>query len=335
MDLFEELESIAVDTADDSDALTEPSEQELMTWRTLFGYPYPEAVQHIKEQRSDLGRRKVSTHQWDLVRSQKEAEGFTREAHEHWIEKGSQPLKPHGQDKPRSCPSSPTESTYHFLFDGILDTPDKIRDIASLSDLPPVVQASSEEGDAVFCRVNGAVKQRIITWLAQQKSSFKPTFVRLSKAKKDLAADSIYPTLGKESTLPQHRLDPSSSPISVDTSRPIRQNEYPVWYFFYGSLANPDLLARLLSLPEALPPELTPTSISGGTIKSWQGKYKALVDGADDDYVHGSAYKVVASKEHEEALMLYETQEYEVVRCRITMADHSVQGLTFRFAGSL
>ena len=146
--------------------------------------------------------------------------------------------------------------------------------------------------------------------------------------------------------MPQHRQDSVSS-ISFDTilpqhrgsvpnalSRPVRQDEYPVWYFFYGTLANSDLLARLLSLPEAKPPELVPASISGGIIKLWHGQYKALVDGADDDYVHGLAYEVV-SEEHEEALMLYETQEYEVVRCCITMASLIVQGLTFRSAGPL
>ena len=67
---------------------------------------------------------------------------------------------------------------------------------------------------------------------------------------------------------------------------------------------------------------------------SWHGKYKALVDGADNDYVYDLAYQVV-SKEHEEALMLYEKQEYEVVRCCIVMASQIEQGFAFQFAGLL
>ena len=46
----------------------------------------------------------------------------------------------------------------------------------------------------------------------------------------------------------------------------------------------------------------------------------------------GSAYQV-SSKEHEDALRIYETENYEVVRCMIAMADEVVHGLTFRFVG--
>lgn len=317
-----------------------------MRWQNSFGHSYPEAVEHMKDQKSNFIRHRMSNDHWDLVRSQKEAEGFTRKAYEHWIQKGSQSAVSCGEGKPRNSYMPPGESSYLVLLGGVLDTPEKIQGVANLPKPPQAIQAASEDGDALFCRVNGHVKQCIKTWLSHQKTTFKPTFIRLSKAKKDLAVDSIYPTLGSESTLPQHRQQ-SSSLTSFDVTLPqqrdsvpnapfppVRQDEYPVWYFFYGTLADSDLLARLLSLPEAEPPDLVSASISEGMIKSWNGKYNALVDGTDNDYVHGSAYEV-ASKENEEALMLYETEKYEVVRCCITMASHMVQGLTFRFAGSL
>jgi hypothetical protein len=69
-------------------------------------------------------------------------------------------------------------------------------------------------------------------------------------------------------------------------------------------------------------------------IKTWAGKYQALVDGPLHAGVAGSAYEV-ASKENEDALRSYETDSYEVVRCTISMNGHSVQGCTFRFVGSL
>lgn len=87
----------------------------------------------------------------------------------------------------------------------------------------------------------------------------------------DLSATSIYPTLGPDSILPQHRL---SSCLSLDTTLPQhrvssshtafspRQDEHTVWYFFYGTLAD-KVLTRFLSL-EAELPTLMPASISGG-----------------------------------------------------------------------
>lgn len=84
---------------------------------------------------------------------------------------------------------SPVESSYLVLLEEILDTPEKIQEVANLPGPPQAAQAASEEGDAVFCRVNGDVKQCIQTWLSYQKSTSKPTFVRLSTATKDRAVD--------------------------------------------------------------------------------------------------------------------------------------------------
>ena len=113
------------------------------------------------------------------------------------------------------------------------------------------------------------------------------------------------------------------------------QDQYPVWYFFYGTLANPDLLSGLLNLPEANSPILRPARVSQGIIKTWAHKYKALIDGPSTAHVDGWAYEVTSS-EHEDALLFYETEMYEVVRCTIAMnaGEDVVQGCTFRFVGS-
>ena len=110
------------------------------------------------------------------------------------------------------------------------------------------------------------------------------------------------------------------------------QNQYPVWYFFYGNLAVADILTRRLALSEE--PVFTPATVTGGVIKKWRGMYNALVDGPDTARVAGWAY-LVATEEHEEALRFYETENYEIVRCGIAMKDGSdvVKGLTFRFVG--
>ena len=343
MDLFEELESMAVNITDDCDAELEPSEEEITRWQQLFAYSETEAIDQIKSQKSDYSRSRVSNDHWDLVRSQKEAQGFSRAAYEHWIKTGRPSESSHGDsnaNEPVDISGSRAQSSYLILLEGPLNTPERIQQAASLPEPPQAIQAASETGDAVFCRINGTSKQSIEDWLSQQKSAFRPTFVRLSKANKDLSADSIHPTLGLESTLPQHRLssdlrsNTDTLPHPKSSNRPVLQDEYPVWYFFYGTLADPVLLTRLLLVPEAEPCTLVPASISGGVIKTWQGKYKALVDGASTDHVHGSAFKVT-SREREDALLIYETERYEVARCCISMASGTVQGLTFRFIGSL
>lgn len=112
------------------------------------------------------------------------------------------------------------------------------------------------------------------------------------------------------------------------------QHEYPVWYFFYGSLADHGILSRVLGVSGDCP-VLEPASVAGGIIKSWGGKYKALVDGPKTACVGGWAYQV-QTKECEEALLFYETDKYEVVRCTIAMDGgmEELKGCTFRFVDS-
>jgi hypothetical protein len=66
------------------------------------------------------------------------------------------------------------------------------------------------------------------------------------------------------------------------------------------------------------------------------GKYNALVDDDRESRVNGWAYKVV-SLEQEDALRMYETAKYEVVRVEIELNSYDgkrfVKGCSFRFAG--
>ncbi|KAK7444641.1 hypothetical protein Landi51_08453 [Colletotrichum acutatum] len=77
----------------------------------------------------------------------------------------------------------------------------------------------------------------------------------------------------------------------------------------------------------------------GGCLATWGGKYKALVDASayEKSCVDGHAF-LVTNKDQEDALQLYETENYEVVRCVIEFMlgggrDEEVRGLTFRFIG--
>ncbi len=340
MDLFEELESMAINVvANGEDFGLKPSDEEITRWQTLFNYSFAEAVEQLEDQRNDYTRYRVPDGHWGLVRSEKEAEGYSREAYEHWIKIGGQSVPSHQEKEIVETSVHQAESSYLVLLEDVLSKPEHVQAAANLLEPPETVQAASETGNANFCRINGGIKNSIQNWLSQQKSTFKPTFVRLSKAKKDLSATSIYPSLGLDSTLPQHRLPSSFNTDTGPLQRPDftnhtacspLQNEYPVWYFFYGTLADAEFLAQLLLLPDSEYPRLVPAEISGGILRTWQGKYKALVDGDIRDCVHGSAFEVT-SAEREEALQLYETEKYEVVRCYIRMAGRNVRGLTFRF----
>ena len=88
------------------------------------------------------------------------------------------------------------------------------------------------------------------------------------------------------------------------------------------------MLSRVLGLSED--PILEPACLAGGIIKTWAGKYKALVDGSETARVKGWAYRV-ETEECEDALRFYESEKYEVVRCCIAMAGKEVKGCTFRF----
>ena len=289
MDLFEEVEAMAMNATINSSQDDECSETEIATWQKLFGYSYTEADKHIQNQRNDLISTKLTDDHWDVVKSEKEAQGYSREAYDHYIAKRGFVNVSHCN--PKGTPAvSPTRNNVEYMvrLEGILATRESIQIAAGLPDLPEIIDGVSEDGNDLFCTIDGNAKQRIRTWLDEQGIIVKPTFIRISKARKDLSHNSIFPTLGLESTLPQHRLSPGraletitshSRDTSSSTTSPVLQDEYPVWYFFYGTLADPDTLMRVLSLPNEEFPVLVPASICRGRLITWTGKYEAMIDG--------------------------------------------------------
>ncbi|KAH8163961.1 hypothetical protein CIB48_g4282 [Xylaria polymorpha] len=107
----------------------------------------------------------------------------------------------------------------------------------------------------------------------------------------------------------------------------------PVWYFFYGTLAKPEILKHILDLQKE--PWLRPAKIIGYELSSW-GQYRALVDGEPDAEVSGFAYEVQTT-EHEFKLARYETNAYKLHQCRIMFTDNreprELSGNTFMYAG--
>lgn len=74
----------------------------------------------------------------------------------------------------------------------------------------------------------------------------------------------MHPTLGKYSTLPQNCSNNQDSVFHP------AQDQYPVWYFFYGTLADSEFLAHLLGISDPSEmPILRSASIIDGAVKTW------------------------------------------------------------------
>ncbi|MCJ1420482.1 hypothetical protein MMC32_006839 [Xylographa parallela] len=313
MDCHEELERLALNAEEEPPSLDhEPSAEEIARWVHLFHYSPSTATSLIQQQRNGPTRTKVSNAHWTAVHARWEATGYDHLAYEHELALSSTaPPKPsHPPAPPPSAPDA--DPTFLVHLSGPLSTPSQIQSAANLPTPPTILHGASEDASATFCTIDTPTRQALESWLAHAHPAFRPTFIRYSAAAKDLSPTSVHPTLGIDATLPQHRLgDCAPEPLP-------RQDQYPVWYFFYGTLCDAGVLAAQLGVREDTRLVLHDATVRGGVLKIWGGKYKALVDGPEvgGGVVEGKAY-AVRSGEEEEALRVYETGAYEVVRCGI------------------
>lgn len=326
MDVFEELEAMVQSALQLTEEHDEPDYIDTKKWQRLFGYSHSEAIQKIKAHRSNLSRITVSASHWDLIRNEKEAQGYDKEAYEYSCGLMTTLQKPAIRRARNSSSggSAPNASRYLLKLEGPLNDVKKVKCAAGLTSIPvPLNGTNDTDDDALFCEVDSKMKDNILDYLSRTDASFQPTFVRYSKAKKELSDCSAYPTLGYDTTLPQHRPGNLTSYIPS-------QDQYPVWYFFYGTLGTPEVLKSLLGY-DAL---YVQAKVHGGILKTWGGKYNALIDAPKArSIVQGQAF-LVQNCEEEDCLRLYETDRYEVVRCDIDMGGERVErGLTFRFIG--
>ncbi|KAK7430163.1 hypothetical protein QQZ08_003348 [Neonectria magnoliae] len=205
-----------------------------------------------------------------------------------------------------------------------LSDPEMIKSIAGLTEAPEVVTGTDDSGrEAVFCRVDHNTRSQIAAHFAENGWNPSLTFLQLTIAEKHLSHDSAAPTLGLDSTLPQNR---SSSIKAV--FRP-SQDEYPVWYFLYGPLADPNELSIIVRLSND--PEYHPATITGGRLLAWNAVVDYLGHQVPAE-IQGKAFLVRNQKE-EESLRFSVTDKFEVVRCKIrfTHSGKEVDGLTLRY----
>ncbi|KAI0449351.1 hypothetical protein F5B21DRAFT_520335 [Xylaria acuta] len=317
MDFMSELESMAQVAIRQSEQPDEPDDVDIKRWQSLFGLSYCQALKEIQDHRSNLSGPRVSESHWKMVRAEKEAEGFDKEAYEYF----SRFKAP----KPSAIPTTAHNQSYLLRLEGPINNLEALKLAAQLMEDPPVHYGTDDDGKpTIFCKVDMAAKEDILAYLSKNELRFQLTFVPYSMAAKNLSATSAYPTLGIDTLMPQFR--PS---FAGDQVLAPFQSQYPVWYFFYGTLADSSVLGRILGVD----PSYEDASVQGGILKLWGGKYKALMD-SPGEVVHGSAF-LVQDRDQEEILRCYETENYEVVRCELKLGGQKVKGLTFRFVGDL
>jgi hypothetical protein len=209
-----------------------------------------------------------------------------------------------------SSTSTPTERRYLFKLVPLLATPIYIKTVLGLPSVP-TVHYDEKTPSIRFVEVDAESHQVIKRFLRKSIVPVKGHFISLAAPSRKSLSDTE--ALGRRlATMP-------------------RQEEYPVPYFLYGTLADSDRLKEMLGLDED--PGLIIAIVRGGKVVMWRGEKCALVDSCRTDVVLGEAY-VVRSKEEEDALRRCMGVDYEVVRCRITTGEE-VPGLTFRFCGRL
>ncbi|KAJ3456644.1 hypothetical protein MRS44_016667 [Fusarium solani] len=243
MDVLHELEEMAnaVSLADSNKI----DNNTVYRWQSLFGYSESEARDKIKEYRLSSHDFIVSDSHWDMIRDQKQQEGFDRESYEYSCTVAAR--------KPCHPSTLTQKQKQRFQTSTFL--------AANMSSIQETMMASDSSGQSSsFCKVNGLEKLAIETILSKSKIYLAscPTFIRISVARKELSANSIYPTLGVDSTMPQHRLGNQN-----DSPQPT-QHEYPVWYFFYGTLTQSDVLSDLVGTD----PVYHDAKIRGGVLES-------------------------------------------------------------------
>jgi len=223
---------------------------------------------------------------------------------------------------PPKRPRRRVETSYLLRLEHPFSTPRDVANALSLSRVPRLESGVGEDGETSFCRLSQSGMKALDTWIEKHCPGQKFTKIRIGLAHKDTGE---LPLLGRDGTLPQHRPDIPARP----TERLLP--EFPVLYFFYGTLADPARLERLFGVPADELRALRPAVLLDGRVRIWAEKFKALVDelGA---VVDGVVY-ACASVDQEDALRVYEGEAYEVVAARLVVDGREVMGRTFRFAG--
>ncbi|PKY03711.1 hypothetical protein P168DRAFT_305047 [Aspergillus campestris IBT 28561] len=137
-------------------------------------------------------------------------------------------------------------------------------------------------------------------------------------------AENIPPNLPPPSLMARKFMawDGTVPPLVKEEDRPFREK----WFFFYGPLANPEILIGILNRSEK--PELPHAIVFGHEILYWGDLPAAIQKGAENP-IDGVVCKI-ESQEELNRLEAYMTKMFRVDGCMAWRDDHSeVPGFVF------
>lgn len=137
MDFLDELESMAQIAIQQLEQPDEPDRDEIKLWQSLFGFSYCQALKEIQDHRLDLSRPRVSESHWEMVRAEKEAEGFNKEAYEY-----------SGSFRPSKSSTSTTTVHNHIYLlklESPIDNLEAVKLASGLKEDPPVYHGTDDD----------------------------------------------------------------------------------------------------------------------------------------------------------------------------------------------
>ncbi|KAF2501391.1 hypothetical protein BU16DRAFT_522362 [Lophium mytilinum] len=152
-------------STDAQEAFNYPAPVTIARWQRLFHYNRQQAIELINVQRLDLTRTRISDAHWELVRASREAAGHDRESYEHSLGLGKV-LREQSTTITITTADGTEEQAFVLRLGGLLESAEKVRQVAGLEELPKVVNGEGERGPAQFCVVDLKAKKKVEDWLA-------------------------------------------------------------------------------------------------------------------------------------------------------------------------
>jgi hypothetical protein len=165
LDPLAELERMAANASASNLTNTTPSHKDIKRWVTLFKYNYLEAEHLIIAHRSDITRTPISDEHWSLVALELERLGYDREAYEH-----SLTLKDLMKTHSSTVYDVEGNKWTVFRLGGLLESAEKVREIAGLEKTPKVTQGEGDTGVHEFVWVDENAMGKVESWLESKQS---------------------------------------------------------------------------------------------------------------------------------------------------------------------
>jgi hypothetical protein len=164
LDPFEELERLARNATTAALADTKPTGEDIARWQELFKYSRGEAEALITAHRADITRVPISDEHWSLISSDLEARGYNREAYEH-----SLGLKDLMKSQSTVVHDGDGNRWTLLRLGGLLESREKVKEIASLENAPRVTMGMSDRGTSEFVWVDDVARGKIESWIELQQ----------------------------------------------------------------------------------------------------------------------------------------------------------------------